>query len=377
MPAQPLIDSLYAYNDWANQQVLSLAADLSDGQLDAPRPMGFGTLRATLFHILAADTIWLERWQGVPWRPFPMDPQGMSRAAMAEQLAEVAQRRRQLVDAERGEGWQRIVDYRDSKQTPYQHQLRDLLLHVFHHGVHHRAQALNYLKHFGRQVAWGIDYPLYRLASGAETQSAAAVELLQAHGLSPSATPAPPLQWEPQHVQRLLEYHRWANQRVLQAAAQLSDTQLDQAFPIGHGSLRKILTHMLDVEAWWLDNWTAQPRPRTASDTRANETAAGDTARGIADLAARWQTVAQQSDAYLANLNGEQAARVLEVPVRGVELRIAIADSAVHVVCHGTHHRAQLVNLFRQVGAPVGNIDLLYALAELTPPPPAECEDQR
>jgi uncharacterized damage-inducible protein DinB len=36
---------------------------------------------------------------------------------------------------------------------------------------------------------------------------------------------------------------------------------------------------------------------------------------------------------------------------------------------HGTHHRAQVVNMFRHVGSPIGNIDLLYALAELSKAP--------
>lgn len=61
---QDLIDSQYAYTDWANAKVLSLCTGLSDAQLDRSKEMGFGTLRATLFHILAADTIWLERLAG-------------------------------------------------------------------------------------------------------------------------------------------------------------------------------------------------------------------------------------------------------------------------------------------------------------------------
>lgn len=50
-----MIDSLFADNDWANARILKLADGLNDKQLDLQREMGFGSLRATLFHIWAAE----------------------------------------------------------------------------------------------------------------------------------------------------------------------------------------------------------------------------------------------------------------------------------------------------------------------------------
>src|SRR4051812_19364891 len=101
MTTVTMIDDLYRYNDWANQRLLQLCEGITDAQLDQPREIGFGTLRATLFHILAAEEIWLERWQGQPWRPFPFDPQGTSVDEISRRLRAVSDNRRQLLDQER------------------------------------------------------------------------------------------------------------------------------------------------------------------------------------------------------------------------------------------------------------------------------------
>ena len=108
-----MIDDLYAYNDWANGKVLNLCEGLTDEQLDLPREMGFGTLRATLFHILTAEVVWMERWQSVPWRPFPTDPAGMSLNDIAAGLREVASERKTLIDSEQSDRWRKQIQYQD------------------------------------------------------------------------------------------------------------------------------------------------------------------------------------------------------------------------------------------------------------------------
>jgi uncharacterized damage-inducible protein DinB len=78
MKTTTIIEDLYSANEWAWQRIFLLCDGLSDEQLDAPREMGLGSLRATLFHILTAEQIWLERWRpasrGVPFRWTPPEP---------------------------------------------------------------------------------------------------------------------------------------------------------------------------------------------------------------------------------------------------------------------------------------------------------------
>ncbi len=352
---QPLIDSLYAYNDWANRRVLEQCESLTDEQLDEPRPIGFGTLRATLFHILTADQIWLERWESIPWRPFPKDPASISVAEIAKSLVDVSTLRARMIEQDRGNRWKRIVEYQDSTQTPYKHRLHDLLLHVFQHGVHHRAQCLNYLKQFGRTFPIGIDFIFWRLAQGATKQSAEAINRLAEHGLAANEAMGDSIEWDRATMRRLYQYTDWATEKVLSHAEQLGTGDLDRSFDMGHGSIRKNLLHMYKSERWWLETWTGI---QTTSSRLPESTTIGK-------LRSLWQTNADARNRYLDEADEEESHRVVEVTAVGPPLRFTVGESAMQMTMHGTHHRAQIVNLFRQVDSPIGNIDMLYAIDEL------------
>ena len=57
---------LAQYNAWANGRIYTAAAELSDGERKAKQPSFFGSIHATLNHILVGDRIWLSRLTGKP-----------------------------------------------------------------------------------------------------------------------------------------------------------------------------------------------------------------------------------------------------------------------------------------------------------------------
>ncbi len=59
------IQTLYAYNRWANQRMFSALEQLNGDQFTAPVASSFPSIRETVFHILGAEWIWLKRWQGI------------------------------------------------------------------------------------------------------------------------------------------------------------------------------------------------------------------------------------------------------------------------------------------------------------------------
>ena len=350
-----LIDDLYAYNDWANDKVLSLCDGLTDAQLDTPREMGFATLRATLFHILTAEKVWMERWQSVPWRPFPIEPNGMSVDAIRDQLRDVAQQRKQLIDDNRHNDFALRVSYQDSKKTPYDHLLMDLLLHVANHGVHHRAQALNYLKQFSRTLVGGIDYIFYRMATAAVKQSCDSVMALKEYGLGISKACDDPCPYDNAIVSRRFQYNDWATNQVMDFAMDLPNESLDRDFQMGPGTIRKTLLHIYDAERWWPDIWKGEsvPFPSSPPDT------------SMVDLRDHWQLVTQQRREYLDAMSPDDAQRIVSVQFGGPPINFRIGVSINQLAMHGTHHRAQLINMLRHVGADWQNIDLLYAIEHI------------
>ena len=352
---QELFSSLYAYSEWANEKIVQLCDGLTDAQLDQPKEMGFGTLRKTLFHILAADVVWMERWESTPWREFPTDPDGKSIAEIAAALRDVGNRRLGLIQQNEPNQWDSTIDYQDSKKTPYSHQLHDLLLHVWVHGIHHRAQALNYLKQFDRTLPGGIDWIFYKLATGSTAQSPECVEAMTGHGMTVNESIGEDIQWRLQSIQRLFEYGDWAFEQAIQNAMSLDDAALDRGFDMGPGSIRKALLHMYDAELFWVTNWTSGsvPFPHTAETT------------SMSSLRDLWTANAAARNDFLANVDQQGALRAVEVSFGGPPIRILVGEAAVQLLMHGAHHRAQVVNMFRHCESPIGNIDLLYALEHL------------
>lgn len=140
------------YNRWANRELYAAAATLSDAEYREDKGAFFGSLHATLNHILAADRIWMKRFTGQGEAPARLD------AILHEDLADLAAAR--LAEDERIIAW---VDSLDEARlaalftytpitTPDEiaQKLGPTLAHFFNHQTHHRGQAHATLTALGR-----------------------------------------------------------------------------------------------------------------------------------------------------------------------------------------------------------------------------------
>jgi uncharacterized damage-inducible protein DinB len=138
--------SFLHYSDWANSQLLQEAARLSDQQLDRPIAMGRGSLRSTLLHIWAGESVWLSRWQGRAETPWPDEDESVPVASITQRFETVFAERRRFVegltDARLGE----VVTYRDSKGSLFKATLGDMIMQGIIHSTHHRAQVVNMIR---------------------------------------------------------------------------------------------------------------------------------------------------------------------------------------------------------------------------------------
>lgn len=342
-----LIEDLYRYNEWANARIFQMCLELTTAQLDEKREIGFGSLRNTLFHILTAEQIWLERWQVVPWRPFPTDSQGMSLSEIEAQLKQIAQARQQLISAERPAKWKRVVNYKDSRGTEYNDPLDVLLLHVTNHGVYHRAQALHYLKGLGRTIPVGIDYALYKLARPSLEQPPESLDAFKKLGLEVATSPGWQPRWDRELVERYTAYDAWANAQIFATLEGADDATLDRDFGMGSGTIRKTLIHMLQAEARWHSVWNDKGHEPQAT-----------TALTLDQLRQLTAELAKNRAAFVAGLDEAGAQRVATARPANVPFEIRVVEALMQVCCHGSHHRAQLVNMLRHSGRTVPGSDV-------------------
>ena len=354
MSTVTMLEDLFRYNSWANEKIFSLCAGLSDAQLDCPREMGFGSLRSTLFHILAAEEIWLERWEGKPWRPFETQPNGLGLAEIENRLRRVEQARSEMLSQERSNGWQRNVVYKNAKGDEFQNRLCDLALHVANHGIHHRAQSLNFLKQFGITVPGGLDYLFFRLAKPHARQKPAAVVGLRSFGLDIESGESPAVVWSGELTKMYFTYGDWANDRLLKLIETLDGKTLDLDLQMGLGTIRKNALHIYDAEHWWLRNWTEGTTMYAHSDK----------STAIEDLCKSWNSHRTRRNEFLNSLDNSSSQRIVTVQFGGPPLEIPVVESLLQLGGHGTHHRAQLLNMLRRSGLTVPALDLVVWLRE-------------
>jgi uncharacterized damage-inducible protein DinB len=123
------------YNAWANQQVLASCQALSEAQLAAAAPGGYGTIRATLQHILRSEAHYLKLITGNrPEAAFQWDapPRFTEMAAYAAQVGQALVQAAEQVGPEA-----RVTQERDGKILHYKALV--VFIQILNHGVEHRT----------------------------------------------------------------------------------------------------------------------------------------------------------------------------------------------------------------------------------------------
>ena len=151
------IRELFNHNDWARDKLLALTDDLSDDQLDRPFEMGPGSLRATLFHLWACEFGWPRRWQPGSDHGYADEPAGESIAEIRRRFIETAAERDAFMAGLTEADVTRAVTFERSSGGTATYPLGAMMLHVTNHGAHHRAQAINMLRHLG-VASTHVDY---------------------------------------------------------------------------------------------------------------------------------------------------------------------------------------------------------------------------
>ena len=346
---------LFAHNDWARDKLMTLASELADEQLDRPFEMGPGSLRETLRHLYGAKRIWYERWQGSEQPRFPRSRALTAMGDLWQAFRDLAAARNTYLDTLGQADRQRPVTYTNPEGATHTFPLGDLMLHVCNHGFHHRAQALNMLRHNGVKVP-GLDYLFMRVEQPTVGYDQPTRAKLCELGLNAGETTAPAPQLDLDTTGVWFRYCDWAADRVYAIAEKLSDEQLDREFEIGLGRLRKTLLHIRDGEQWWYENWTIGPDsgfqdlPETTP---------------VGELRSLYRGIGEQRNAYLERLNDDDLQRVVAAEVRpGVRLSFRLGESLLQLCGHGTHHRAQALNMLRQLGADLPELDYIVWLGQ-------------
>ncbi len=142
---------LLDYSHWANGRIMDRAREASEPDYMADADgLSFGSLHATLIHIMTSEIIWLARWTGETppeWVAKVRQSGEIARneipslAALSELWQENSDRYGNFARALTDEAAAARLAYRDLSGNESEQPLRELIAHVVNHGTQYRAEA--------------------------------------------------------------------------------------------------------------------------------------------------------------------------------------------------------------------------------------------
>jgi uncharacterized damage-inducible protein DinB len=151
----------------------------------------------------------------------------------------------------------------------------------------------------------------------------------------------------------LVRFHAWANRRIIETSAELTDDELRGAGPFDHGTAFQTVRHLVDVDWSWREFCTGNDVGETYV----------------------WEKVPLEDLASLGEFSRSEDARLLayvgSLDDASLAEPLPLSDGATvpkwlivaHVVNHGTQHRSELARYLTDRGHSPGELDLLDAYA--------------
>src|SRR6266545_8119826 len=152
-------------------------------------------------------------------------------------------------------------------------------------------------------------------------------------------------------LKTLIDYHYWARDRVLDAAAALTPDQLTRDMGSSFRSVRDTLAHLYAAEWAWCSRWNGHSPTAFPSETFSD----------VVSLQTKWRELESNVRAVVDRMGREGLDRVIEYTMLNGDARASIFWQMVqHVANHASYHRGQVTTMLRQLGAaPPQSMDLI------------------
>ena len=143
---------LLDYTVWANHRVVRTAATLTIDEFRRDLGGSYGGVRGTLAHILAAEWIWLERWNGVSPRALLDTTEFPTVESLRTRWEKIEEDCLDFLKGVTDESLARVIAYTNTKGEEWAYPLGRMLQHVMNHSSYHRGQVVTMLRQLGAEV---------------------------------------------------------------------------------------------------------------------------------------------------------------------------------------------------------------------------------
>lgn len=158
-------------------------------------------------------------------------------------------------------------------------------------------------------------------------------------------------------IRTLYGYSTWANQRVLDKSAELSEGQfLEDAGP-SLGSLRNIFVHTMSGQWIWLERWQGTSPPAMMNDEDFPD---------LSSVRTRWAEIESDTRRYLDRLEPDQLDNVISYTTTGgTPGAYPLWHLIVQQVNHQTQHRSEAAVMLTNFGHSPGDLDFVVYLSAI------------
>lgn len=159
-------------------------------------------------------------------------------------------------------------------------------------------------------------------------------------------------------IRTIYAYNTWANNRILDATAQLSQEQFVAGSGISNASpsIRDTLVHQMGAQELWLARFNG------VSPTQFLQPGEFQTPGLLREY---WEQVETHTRAFVDAIDEDNLASVINyATLKGKPFAQPLWELMVHQANHATQHRSEVALLLTQLGHSPGDLDLIIYLRQ-------------
>ena len=158
-------------------------------------------------------------------------------------------------------------------------------------------------------------------------------------------------------IRSLYAHSAWANQRIFNVTAELSEDQFLEVVGPSYGSLRNTFVHTMSAQWIWLERWQGAS-PQAMMDR--------EDFPDLTSILTRWEEIENDTRQYLKGLDADQLDKMLSYTTTGGNTgAYALWQLIVQQVNHQTQHRSEAAVMLTNFGQSPGDLDLVVYFSEL------------
>jgi len=131
---------LFDYHYWANWRMFAVAETLSQEQLFRQQEHSWGSVYGVLLHMMNAEWIWLQRWQGESPTAFFSSDDFPTLASVKKYWTALEAEMRTFIANQTPQTLEAEITYTTTLGQMYHLSLWLMMAHVANHGTHHRGE---------------------------------------------------------------------------------------------------------------------------------------------------------------------------------------------------------------------------------------------